>query len=287
MYTKPIFVAEIGCNHMGDMNFAKELIETASKQGVDYVKFQKRNPKLLLTKAQYDAPHPNQHFAFGKSYGLHREFLEFSFEQHLELYDYCKKIKTKYSTSVWDEDSAKEIIKLKPDFIKIPSACNNNFKLLDILINNYKGDIHISLGMTSQDEEKILINYFDKKTLKRVVLYSCTSGYPVDFEDVCLLEISRLKNLYGDDVKSIGFSGHHLGISIDIAAYVLGAEWVERHFTQNRALKGTDHAASLEPQGVNKLIRDLDATYKALKYKDKDILDIELPQRSKLKYRNE
>ena len=127
MYTKPIFVAEIGCNHMGDMNFAKKLIEIASKQGVDYVKFQKRNPKLLLTKEQYDAPHPNQHFAFGASYGLHREFLEFSFEQHLELYDYCKQIKTKYSTSVWDEHSAKEIIKLKPDFIKIPSACNNNF----------------------------------------------------------------------------------------------------------------------------------------------------------------
>ena len=285
IYKKPIFIAEIGCNHMGDISLAKGLIKLACSQGVDYVKFQKRNPKLLLTKEQYDAPHPNEHFSFGKSYGLHREFLEFSFEQHLELYQFCQKNKIKYSTSVWDEDSAIEIIKLNPNFIKVPSACNNNFKLLDILINKYKGDIHISLGMTSRDEENQIIKYFDINNIKRLVLYSCTSGYPVDFNDVCLLEINRLIKTYGDKVKAVGFSGHHLGISIDIAAYVLGAEFIERHFTKNRALKGTDHAASLEPQGVGKLIRDLDATYKSLRYKEKDILDIELPQRSKLKFR--
>ena len=116
-------------------------------------------------------------------------------------------------------------------------------------------------------------------------IYSCTSGYPVPFKDVCLLEITRLKKEYGNRVKDIGFSGHHLGIAIDNAAYTLGATWVERHFTKDRTWKGTDHAASIEPQGLEKLIRDLNAAYEALSYKEKDILEIEQFQRKKLKYK--
>jgi N-acetylneuraminate synthase len=99
-----------------------------------------------------------------------------------------------------------------------------------------------------------------------------------------LLEILNIKNQFGNRVKDIAFSGHHLGISIDIAAYVLGASWIERHFTKDRTWKGTDHSASLEPAGFSKLARDLKATYKALTYKQKEILDIEKPQRDKLKY---
>jgi N-acetylneuraminate synthase len=119
----------------------------------------------------------------------------------------------------------------------------------------------------------------------RLVLYSCTSGYPVPFEDVCMLEIVRIKEKFEDRVKAIGFSGHHLGIAVDVAAYALGAEWVERHFTLDRTWKGTDHSASLEPTGLRKLARDLKATHKALTYKQSDILGIEQVQRDKLKYR--
>ena len=117
-----------------------------------------------------------------------------------------------------------------------------------------------------------------------MVIYSCTSGYPVPFEDVCLLEILKIKEKFIDRVKEIGFSGHHLGISIDIASYVLGATWIERHFTMDRTWKGTDHAASLEPAGLSKLTRDLKATFKALTYKESEILAIEQVQRDKLKY---
>jgi sialic acid synthase len=154
------------------------------------------------------------------------------------------------------------------------------------LCDNYEGEIQISLGMTTHEEERQIINFFmSKKREKDLVLYSCTSGYPVPFEDVGLLEILRLKETYGDTVKEIGFSGHHLGIAIDIAAYTLGATTIERHYTLDRTWKGTDHAASLEPDGIRRLKRDLDATWKALRVKEKEILEIEAVQREKLKYK--
>lgn len=140
--------------------------------------------------------------------------------------------------------------------------------------------------MTTKDEEKQIVDFFlQKNTGSRLVLYSCTSGYPVPFDQINLLEIDRLKQLYRKKVKDFGFSGHHLGIAIDQAAYALGATWIERHFTKDRTLKGTDHAASLEPGGLQKLVRDLHATYRALHYKPTDILEIEMAQREKLKYR--
>jgi N-acetylneuraminate synthase len=280
-------IAEIGCNHKGDFNIAKELIAKAKFCGADVAKFQKRNNRQLLTTEQYDAPHPNPGNSYGKTYGEHREFLEFNVEQHAELMKYCAEIGVVYSTSVWDEISAKEIIGLNPTLIKVPSACNNNFKLLQLLRDEYSGEVHISTGMTTNNEIDEVISFFEKTgaSASRVVLYSCTSGYPVPFEDICLLEISRLKEKYAARVKSIGFSGHHLGIAVDIAAFVLGAEWIERHFTLDRTWKGTDHAASLEPNGLGKLTRDLEAVHKALTYKKTEILDIEEVQRAKLKYR--
>ena len=117
-----------------------------------------------------------------------------------------------------------------------------------------------------------------------MVIYACTSGYPVPFEDICLKEIVRLKENYGNDVKAIGFSGHHLGIAVDIAALALGATYFERHYTLDRTWKGTDHAASLEPQGLQKLARDLRNVQKSLSYKQNELLDIEKVQREKLKH---
>lgn len=286
-YLKPFVIAEIGCNHKGDMDIAKRLIRTAAIYcEVDAVKFQKRCNRELLTPEQYNAPHPNPANSYGKTYGEHREFLEFTVEQHRELKEYCEEMNIVYSTSVWDLTSAKEIASLHPKFIKIPSACNNHYEMLEWLCDNYEGEIHISLGMTTHEEEEKLIQLFEKKGRnKDVVLYVCTSGYPVAFGDVCLLEITRVREMYENRVKRIGFSGHHLGIAVDIAAYTLGASVIERHYTLDRTWKGTDHAASLEPEGVRKLKRDLMATYEALHYKEKDILDVEAVQREKLKYR--
>ncbi len=285
-YNPPVVVAEIGCNHMGEMSIAKELIKLAAGTGSQYAKFQKRHPRELLSEEQYNSPHPYQPFSFGETYGAHREYLEFTGEQHQQLKQCCQENGIGYATSVWDSTSANEIIALDPDYIKVPSACNNHFEMLEILRDSYQGDVHVSFGMTTREEEQKVIEFFETgKNTGRLVIYSCTSGYPVPFEDTNLLEIVRLRKSYGHRVKAIGFSGHHLGIAIDQAAYTLGANWIERHFTKDRTWKGTDHAASLEPGGLQKLVRDLTATYKALHFKPEEILEIEKMQREKLKYR--
>ena len=285
-YKPPKVIAEIGCNHKGEIELAKELIKVAANSGVEVVKFQKRNNKELLTVEQYNTPHPNPMHSYGDSYGAHREFLEFDVVQHQELKKYAESLGLIYSTSVWDKSSAKEIVYLDPVFIKVPSACNNHFEMLKVLRDQYNGDVHISFGMTTKEEEEQIVSFFEKTNQsQRLIIYSCTSGYPVSFEDVCMLEIIRIKEKFEGRVKDIGFSGHHLGIAIDIAAYTLGATWIERHFTLDRTWKGTDHSASLEPTGLRKLARDLKATYKSLKYKHSDILLIEQVQRDKLKYR--
>jgi N-acetylneuraminate synthase len=284
-YKKPFIIAEIGCNHKGEMEIAKELIKVAKIFcNVDAVKFQKRNNRELLTEEQYNHPHPNPVNAYGETYGEHREYLEFDLDQHQELKAYCKEIGITYSTSVWDLTSAMEITSLKPSFIKIPSACNNNDEMLIWLCKNYHGEIHVSTGMTTKEEIDEIVKLFKSHNRnKDLVLYNCTSGYPVPFEDVCLLDIRLLIEKYGDEVKHIGFSGHHLGIAVDVAAYTLGANIIERHYTIDRTWKGTDHAASLEPMGLRKLSRDLNAVCKALDYKNQDILPIEQEQRNKLK----
>ena len=286
-YEKPYVIAEAGCNHKGDINIAKEMIEVAALFcKADAIKFQKRCNRELLTEEQYNAPHPNPANSYGKTYGEHREFLEFTVEQHAQLKKWCEEYGITYATSVWDMTSAKEIASLHPQFIKSPSACNNHYEMLQWLCDNYEGEIQVSLGMTTHEEEKKLVDLFVKNGRnKDLVIFDCTSGYPVPFEDICLLEINRLKEEYGDIVKKIGFSGHHLGIAVDVAAYTLGASVIERHYTLDRTWKGTDHAASLEPDGVRKLVRNLNSTYKSLTYKPEEILPIEQVQREKLKYR--
>lgn len=293
-------IAEIGCNHKGDMDVAKELINVASKVCNAHVaKFQKRNNVELLTAEEYQAPHPVPENAYGPTYGQHREFLEFSVGQHKELQEECRIAGIEYSTSVWDLTSAQEITTLKPNLIKLPSATNQHFVLQEYLCKNFDGEIHVSTGMTTRDEIEKVVEFYEKHgRAKDLVVYACTSGYPVAFEDICMLEINTLQEKFGDRVKSIGFSGHHLGIAADVAAMAVGAagyerygkgrfEYIERHFTLDRTWKGTDHAASLEPDGLRRLCRDIKHVSSALTYKQQDLLDVELVQRDKLKWREE
>lgn len=281
----PKVVAEIGCNHMGELSIAREMIETvATFAKADYVKFQKRSNRELLTAEEYAAPHPVPGNSFGTSYGEHREFLEFSIDEHRQLMSWCKEFGIGYSTSVWDVTSAQEIANLRPALVKVPSACNLNKSLLECLATDYAGGIHVSLGMTTPDEQRAIVDCLAAHgALDRVVLYACTSGYPVPHEDVCILEIGRLKDEFGDRINAVGFSGHHLGIAVDVAAVTLGATWIERHFTLDRTWKGTDHAASLEPDGLRRLVRDVHAVTKALSFKSAPVLEIEEVQRNKLK----
>ena len=134
-YKKPILIAEVGCNHKGDLNIAKKFIEVAKNFcGLKYIKFQKRDPKSLFTEEEYNKPHPVIENSYGSTYGEHREFLEFSSDQHQILYDNCKLNGLIYSSSVWDLNSAKNIVNLNPEFIKIGSATNLNFEVLDFYV---------------------------------------------------------------------------------------------------------------------------------------------------------
>jgi len=286
-YKEAKVIAEIGCNHRGELETAKELLTLAKEAGATVGKFQKRTPKELLTPEQYNAPHPSPHNSYGSTYGEHREFLELKVEDHNELQAHCKQIGLEYSCSVWDTTSAKEIVTLNPVLIKVGSPTNQHWEMQEVLRDQYSGEVHISTGMTTKEEMDKIVEFWEggKGDAKnRVVLYNCTSGYPVPFEDVCMLDMRLMQQKYAHRVKAIGFSGHHLGIAIDVAAYALGAEWIERHFTKDRTWKGTDHAASLEPTGLGRLCRDLQATYKALTYKKSEILDLEKETRAKLKW---
>lgn len=283
-YNSPKIICEIGCNHMGDLNLAKDMIKIASEFcNVDIIKFQKRNNKELLGDKYYK-PHPNPENSYGKNYGEHRDVLEFDINQHKELKDHCESFGKIYSTSVWDITSAQEIISLKPELIKIPSAMNLNFPLIKSVLDNYKGEVHVSLGMTFKHEIEKIYNYFkEKNKTSNLVLYYCKSTYPAHEKDLDLLEIKNLINKYGDNIKCIGFSGHHTGISIDISALTLGAEYFERHFTLDRTYKGTDHAASLEPDGMRRLVRNLKEASRSLTEWDGEITSEEIIQRDKLK----
>jgi len=178
-------------------------------------------------------------------------------------------------------------MELHPDYIKIPSAMNTHWEMLKYLCERYSGGIHLSLGMTESEEERKILELFEAYgRLQDLVLYHCTSGYPVPPKDICLLQIRRLFETYGDKVKAIGFSAHYTGIGLDGPAFLLGARYIERHFTLDRAWKGTDHAASLEPDGLRRVRKDTIAVAQALRYKDREILESEVSHRNKLKFRS-
>ncbi len=282
----PHAVAEIGCNHRGSLETAKEMIMIAGQFcKADVVKFQKRNSRECLSEEEFNAPHPNPMHSYGETYGEHRELLEFTLDQHRELKETCADYNIDYSTSVWDMTSASEIVSLNPKFIKVPSACNTYYEMMGFLCDEHGGDIHVSLGMTTRKEEEEIVEFLEKKgRAKATVLYHCVSGYPVAFEDLNLLEIERLLKAYGTTIKAVGYSGHNLGIAADVAAFALGADWIERHFTLDRTWKGTDHAASLEPDGMRRVARDLRAVALAMSGHTEEILPIEVAQREKLKW---
>lgn len=278
MQAKAKIVAEVGCNHQGSFEKAKELIIEAAYAGADVVKFQKRCNLDLLTPEEYNRPHPVPANSFGPTYGRHREALEFSIDKHFMLMKFCEQHGVEYSTSVWDQRSAYEVAQIKPKHIKIPSACNLVSGIYDEL-RGWAGTLHVSLGMSTEEEkmdiEELVMSNWE---VWSPVLYCCTSGYPVQPIDCYLGDIEEL---IGSAV-GVGYSGHHLGTNIDVAAYAMGAEWIERHFTFDKAAKGTDHAASLDFAELVELRQRLDEVQLATGCK-KTMPDVELEQRSKLK----
>lgn len=276
-------VAEAGCNHLGNLERAKNLITLARLCDADYIKFQKRNPEESTPEHLKNKPHPNTDFAYGRTYLEHRKNLELTIEQHKELKEYCEYAGIGYSSSVWDITSAQEIISLQPDFIKVGSPSNGNFDLIAYIYDSYDGNVHISTGMSSRDEIQAVVDLvLKKKGEQRTVLYHCTSEYPCPFARLYLLDIQYLKEKYQPYGFEIGFSNHGYGLAADIASWTLGASWIERHFVDDRTIKHTDAAASLEPDGLRRLCRDLKNVWQGMNCKT-GITAEELEQRKKLR----
>ena len=269
-------IAEIGQNHQGDPAIARQLIDTAAAAGVDAVKSQKRHIPSLLTEEEYNRPYDNPH-SFGRTYGEHRERLELGIGQHLELKAYAESKGLDYFCSPWDLHSLGEMVDGGFRALKIASALISHLPLLDQAAAS-KLPVVLSTGMSNLDVVDAAVAAF--AGVPELYVLQCTSSYPSQFEDINLRVLPVFRERYGHPV---GFSGHHRGISVDVAAVAMGACMIERHFTLDRTWKGTDHAASLEPPGLFKLVRDVRSVEAAMGDGRKVMVAAEEPVAKKLR----
>ena len=274
---EPCFVvAEIGLNHNGSVELAKKLIDAAMGCGADAVKFQKRSIDKILTKEALDAPYDTW-YAYGKTYGEHRKALELSNEDFIELQEYSNERTIIFFASPWDEESADFLESINIPLFKIASADVINLPLIEHVAKKRKPMI-VSTGMSTLEEVKDAVDVISKYT-DNLILLHCVSTYPSDSEEINLRNMETLRETFNCPV---GYSGHERGIAVSEAAVALGACVVERHFTLDRAMKGPDHAASLEPPGLFKLIRDMRNIEKSIGTSEKRIQEREMSIRTKL-----
>lgn len=245
-------IAEIGQNHQGDVETCKKLFDSAKACGANAVKIQKRNNFKLYTKEMFDSPY-NSENAFAETYGTHREALEFNKEQYQELIAYAKKIGIMFFATAWDYDSADFLESLDMPAYKIASGDIINTPLLKYIAKFGKPMIISTGGATMEDVRRAYEAIYPIN--KQLAILQCTAGYPPAWEELNISVVSTLRKEFPEIV--IGFSSHDNGIAMAVAAYTLGARIVEKHFTLNRAMKGTDHAFSLEHSGLEKMVRDL------------------------------
>ena len=274
---EPCFiVAEIGLNHNGDVVLAKRLIDGAKECGADAVKFQKRSIDKMLTKEILDMPY-DVWYAYGKTYGEHRRALELSEEEFLDLKRYADSKSIIFFASAWDEGSADFLETLDVPLYKIASADLINLPLIEHIAKMGK-PIFLSTGMASLTEIAEAVETISKHNAKLVLLH-CVSTYPSEFEEINLRVMETLRQEFD---CLVGYSGHELGIAVSEASAALGACVVERHFTLDRTMKGPDHAASLEPPGLSRLVRNIRAIEGAMGSRTKSIQENEKAIRTKL-----
>ena len=264
-------IAEIGQNHQGDINHAKKLIKKAAEAGVNAVKSQKRHTRTLLTPEEYDRPYDSPN-AFADTYGKHRDALELSVEEHLELKQEAESYGLDYFVSPWDPVSASQMNEVGMPLMKIASASITDKETIDAACEG-GAPLIFSTGMSTEEEIEQAANWIRNAEINVRCILHCTSTYPAEFNQLNLNYIPVLQEKYSDFI--IGFSGHHRGISMDIAAVTLGAKIIERHFTLDRTQRGSDHAASLEFPGLSKLVRDIRALETAMGDGVKQIYDQE------------
>ena len=252
-------IAEIGHNHQGKLETAKELFRAAKECGVNAVKLQKRDNRSLYTREMYNKPYDNEN-SFGTTYGEHREFLEFGMSEYKELQRYAAELGLAFFATAFDFLSADFLAELNVPAFKIASGDLRNIPLLKYVAGFQKPVILSTGGGTIDDVQRA---YDAVMPINRqLAILQCTAGYPCAFEEMNLRVITSFRERFPDVV--IGLSSHDSGIAMVVGAYILGARIVEKHFTLNRAMKGTDHAFSLERGGMRRVVRDLQRVRLAL-----------------------
>jgi N-acetylneuraminate synthase/sialic acid synthase len=252
-------IAEIGHNHQGSLEKARELFREAKLAGAHAVKLQKRDNRGLYTRAAFNKPYDNEN-SFGATYGEHREFLELGAKEYRALQVYAAELGVDFFATAFDLASADFLANLDVPAYKIASGDVKSTPLLEHVAAFGKPMIVSTGGALLEDVQRAYDTIMPINP--QLAILQCTAGYPAAFEELDLRVIEQYQQLFPGAV--IGFSSHDNGIAMPVAAYVLGARIVEKHFTLNRAMKGTDHAFSLEPVGLRKMVRDLERTYKAM-----------------------
>ena len=245
-------IAEIGHNHQGDLSQAIKMIEAAAQCGANAVKFQKRNNPLLFTNAMYQKPYDHEN-SFGRTYGEHREKLELTWEDYLSLKKCAEANDVEFICAPFDSSSVDFLVKLGVSCFKFASGDITNIPLL-VYAAKFKKPMFLSTGASTFEEIKLAYESVHKIN-DQICLMHCVSEYPAEYNHLNLNMIKTLKENFPDAV--IGYSSHDNGILAPSIAYLLGATVLEKHFTLNRAWKGTDHKFSLQPEGLRKQIRDL------------------------------
>ena len=252
-------IAEIGHNHQGSLKTAKELFQAAAECGVDAGKLQKRDNRSLYTREMYEKPYDNENSS-GATYGEHREALEFGKLEYEELQTEAGRLGLAFFSTAFDIRSADFLAELNTPAYKIASGDLKNIPLLRHVARIGKPMIVSTGGGTMDDVQRAYDVIMPINP--RLCLLQCTCGYPAEFAELDLRVITTYREKFPEIV--IGYSGHDNGIAMPVAAYMLGARIIEKHFTLNRAMKGTDHRFSLEPVGMKKMIRDLQRVRMAL-----------------------
>ncbi len=273
---EPVYIiAEIVINHNGSLELAKKLIDAAIFCGCDAVKFQKRTPELCVPKDQWNI---ERETPWGRiTYLEYRHKVEFGFEEYFEIDSYCKQRGIDWFVSPWDEEAVSFLEKFKPIAYKIPSAALTDFELLK-KIKSTGRPIMLSTGMSTLEEINDAVNFLGKENL---LLAQATSTYPCKVEELNLRVIQTYKEMFPE--IPIGYSGHETGLAPTLAAVALGATFVERHITLDRAMWGTDQAASVEIVGLQRLVKDIRDIEKALGDGSKKVYESEIPSIKKLR----
>jgi N-acetylneuraminate synthase len=272
---QPAFiVAEIGINHNGDLEIARQLVEAASKAGVDAVKFQKRTPELCVPADQRDLMRETPWGYI--SYLEYRERVEFGESEYREIDQFCRELEIPWFASVWDEPSVDFMEQFDPICYKVPSASLTDKPLLKH-VRSKGHPLVLSTGMSTMDEIRDAVEQIG---LQDLILTHATSTYPCDPKELNLFMIQTLKKQFP---IPIGYSGHEVGLVPSVAAVALGACYIERHITLDRALWGSDQAASVEPVGFARLVKYIRVTEMALGDGVKKVYESELPSMRKLR----